>query len=64
MVVVRILGNALMERKEIIMKVYEVIDDSKPVLVTADELTALRMLRKIMEKHDVTWGWITDLEVK
>lgn len=46
------------------MKLYQVIDDSKPVLVTSDELTALRLFKKIMEKHDVTWGWIENLEVK
>lgn len=46
------------------MKVYQVVDDSDTVLVTADELTALRLLRKIMEKHDVTWGWVEELEVK
>ena len=46
------------------MKVYQVIDNSTPVLVTADELTALRLLRKIMEKHDVTWGWCEELEVE
>ncbi len=46
------------------MKVYRVTDNSEPVLVTADELTALRALRKIMEKHDVTWGWVDEFEVK
>jgi hypothetical protein len=46
------------------MKVFQVIDNSTPVLVTADELTALRKLREIMEKHDVTWGWVDELEVK
>lgn len=42
------------------MKIYRVIDNSTEVLTTADELTALRRLRKIMEKHDVTWGWIDE----
>jgi hypothetical protein len=42
------------------MKVYRVIDNSDCVLTTLDELTALRLLRKIMEKHDVTWGWIDE----
>lgn len=46
------------------MKVYRVIDNSTSVLTTANELEALRLLRKIMEKHDVTWGWIDDEEVK
>ena len=46
------------------MRVWQVIDNSKLVLVTADELTALRLLRKIMEKHDVTWGWVEELDVK
>ena len=46
------------------MKAYEVIDNSERVLVTTNELEALRLLRKIMEKHDVTWGWVMDLEVK
>lgn len=44
------------------MNVYRVIDDADCVLTTSDELTALRLLRKIMEKHDVTAGWI-DTEV-
>ena len=46
------------------MRVFQVVDNSEPVLITADELTALRLFRKIMEKHDVTWGWVDDLEVK
>lgn len=46
------------------MKIFQVIDDGIPVLITADELTALRLFRKIMEKHDVTAGWVDDLEVK
>lgn len=46
------------------MKVFQVIDNSTEVLTTVNELEALRRLRKIMEKHDVTWGWITELEVK
>ena len=46
------------------MKVFQVIDNSDDVLVTTNELEALRLLRKIMEKHDVTWGWINELEVK
>lgn len=46
------------------MKAWQVIDDGDSVLVTADELTALRLFRKIMEKHDVTWGWINELGVK
>ena len=46
------------------MKIYRAIDNSTAVLTTADELTALRLLRKIMEKHDVTWGWVEDEEVK
>ena len=33
------------------------VDNSTTALVTADELTALRLLRKIMEKQDVTWGY-------
>ena len=59
-----ILGLPLLGKKEKTMKAFEVVDNSTTVLVTADELTALRLLRKIMEKHDVTWGWITELEVK
>lgn len=46
------------------MKVLQVVDNAVPVLVTGDELTALRELRKIMEKHEVSWGWIDELEVK
>lgn len=46
------------------MRVFQVIDDGATALVTTDELTALRLLRDIMEKHDVTWGWIENLEVK
>jgi len=42
------------------MKIYRVIDNSEQVLATVDELKALRLLRKIMEKHDVTWGWIDE----
>jgi hypothetical protein len=45
------------------MKIYRVIDNSTRVLTTTDELTALRRLRYIMEKHDVTWGWIDVEEV-
>ncbi len=46
------------------MKVFRVIDDATCILVTADELTALRLLKKIMEKHDVTAGWVDTEEVK
>ncbi len=46
------------------MKIYRVIDNSDVVLTTADELTALRLLRKIMEKHDVTWGWVDEEVVR
>lgn len=46
------------------MKVYQVIDNCETELVTTNELEALRLLRKIMEKHDETWGWINELEVK
>ncbi len=46
------------------MKIYRVIDDGDCVIVTADELTALRRLQMIMEKHDVTVGWIDVEEVK
>jgi len=53
-----------LSQKENQMKVWQVIDNSTPVLVTADELTALRLFKKIMEKHDVTWGWVDELEVK
>ncbi len=64
MVDIGILGNANLDKRRERMKLWQVIDNSTSVLVTGDELTALRMLRKIMEKHDVTWGWITELEVK
>lgn len=46
------------------MLVYRVIDDSVEVMATVNELEALRRLRQIMEKHDVTWGWIEELHVK
>lgn len=46
------------------MRVYQVIDDGITVLITVDELTALRLFKKIMAKHDVTWGWVDELEVK
>jgi hypothetical protein len=46
------------------MKVYRVIDNSTEVLATVNELEALRRLRQIMEKHDVTWGWVEETEVK
>ena len=58
------LGNALMGQKEKAMKVWQVIDNSDDVLTTTNELEALRLFRKIMEKHDVTWGWINELDVK
>lgn len=45
------------------MKVYRVIDNSTAVLTTVDELKALRLLRKIMEKYDVTWGWVDEEEL-
>lgn len=40
------------------MKIYRVIDDCTCVLTTFDELAALRLLKAIMEKHDVMTGWI------
>ncbi len=46
------------------MKVYQVVDDGTAVLVTADELTALRRLRQILEAADITQAWIDDMEVK
>lgn len=45
------------------MKFYSVIDNGIEVLNTTDELKALRKLREIMEKHDVTWGWLDDKEL-
>jgi hypothetical protein len=46
------------------MRVYRVIDDGTEVLATVNELEALRRLRLIMEKHDVTYGWVEEMEVK
>lgn len=46
------------------MKIYRVIDDADCVLTTFDELQALRRLKAIMEKHDVTAGWIDTEEVR
>jgi hypothetical protein len=59
-----VLVSALMGQREKAMKIYSVIDDSETVLVTADELTALRLFRKIMERHDVTYGWVDTMEVQ
>ena len=42
------------------MKFYSVIDNSTEVLNTTDELKALRKLKEIMEKYDVTYGWIDE----
>jgi hypothetical protein len=44
--------------------IYKVIDNGQEVLVTCNELKALRLLRAIMEKHDVTWGWIDDVKLE
>lgn len=46
------------------MKIYRVIDDGTLVLTTADELTALRKLRAILQRHDLTAAWVDDEEVK
>jgi hypothetical protein len=46
------------------MKIFRVIDDGICILTTADELTALRLLQKIMDKHDVTVGWVDAEDVK
>jgi hypothetical protein len=59
-----ILGFPFMGKKEKRMKIFRVIDNCDSVLTTFDELAALRLLRKIMEKHDVTYGWIDEEEVK
>ncbi len=45
------------------MIVYRVIDNGTEVMATISEIEALRRLRQIMNKHDVTWGWIEDMEV-
>jgi len=46
------------------MKVFRVIDDGTEVMATVNELEALRRLRQLCEKHDVTWAWIDESEVK
>lgn len=46
------------------MQIYRVIDDGSCVLTTADELAALRLLRKLAEKHNVTAAWVDDEELK
>ncbi len=46
------------------MKVWQVIDNSDEALCTTNELEALRLLRELMEKYDVTCAWINELEVK
>lgn len=45
------------------MKIYRVVDNSEAVMITTDEVKALRLFRKIMEKYGVTWGWIDDEEL-
>lgn len=42
------------------MKIYRVINDGEHVLTTANELEALRLFRKIMEKAEkpLDWGWV------
>jgi hypothetical protein len=42
------------------MKIYRVIDNAECVLVTSNELDALRLLRKLGEKRDNTWEWIDE----
>jgi hypothetical protein len=42
------------------MKIYRVIDNGDVVLTTDSELKALRKLREVMVKHDVTWGWVDE----
>lgn len=42
------------------MTIYRVIDNGICALITADELTALRKLRSILEKYDVTFGWVDE----
>ncbi len=46
------------------MKVFRVIDNGIEVMATVNELEALQCLRHIMEEHNVTWGWIEEMEVK
>jgi hypothetical protein len=47
------------------MRLYSVVDDSIKVLTTADELTALRLYHKNMQKHEKSrdWGWIDTDEI-
>ena len=42
------------------VKIYQVFDNSTLALSTQDELKALRLLRKLCEKHDVTWAWVDE----
>jgi hypothetical protein len=48
------------------MKIYRVIDDAICVLVTANELEALRRYHKVMEKYEQSqnFGWIDEEKVK
>lgn len=48
------------KRKEVI----RVIDDGDRVLTTFDPMKALRALQEILEKHDVTAGWVDFEEVE
>ncbi len=43
-------------------KVYRVVDNSTTVLVTMDELKALRRYREIMDANEKcnTWAWIDE----
>lgn len=46
------------------MKIFRVVDDGECVLTTADELAALRLLRKISEVRNVTECWVDDEDVR
>ena len=46
------------------MKVFRVIDDGTEVMATVNELEALRLLRRLCDKHDVMAAWVDDCEVK
>lgn len=41
-------------------KVYRVIDDGTIVLTTLDPAKALQGLQEVLNRHDVTWGWMEE----
>jgi hypothetical protein len=46
------------------MQFFTVYDNAVECLNTTDELTALRMLRKLCEKYKVTWAVVDTKEMQ